>query len=266
MASPSPPSSPQAAASNPIISAEALAAAAERRNRENPRQQTAAQLAQEHERKQKFRRMVNPGIMRPNPKEQALSSLKVRQTPSYLVFFLVPTLLKIAENLLNEPDNPKYQQFKPTNTAIKRELIDRKGVLEYAIELGFRPDVENFQPYYRWHKRHLEDLQVGTEILKEFMEVHKREEERASVSKLTIQEERRAAAEKVKLAYMDDRKTKMERDEMERQARGARASSSRPDGPARARIAGSPTREAEMPGQGETLTSPPPYEPPVDSD
>ncbi|KAJ2922093.1 hypothetical protein H1R20_g15000, partial [Candolleomyces eurysporus] len=170
-----------------------------------------------------------------------------------------------------EPDyasdnNPKYQQFKPTNTAIKRELIDRKGVLEYAIELGFRPDVENFQPYYRWHKRHLEDLQVGTEVLKEFMELHKREEERASVSKLTIQEERRAAAEKVKLAYMDDRKTKMERDEMEKQARGARASSSRPDGPARARIARSPTREVQMPGQGETLTSPPPYEPPVDSD
>ena len=130
----------------------------------------------------------------------------------------------------------------------------------------------------------MEDLRVGTEILKEYMEVHKREEERANVSKLTIQEERRAAAEKVstallvcpdlsssqtaqvKLAFMDDRKTKMERDEMERQARDARAGSARPDGPARVRIARSRSREVQMPGEGETLTSPPPYEPAADSD
>ena len=63
---------------------------------------------------------------------------------------------------------------------------------------------------------------------------------------------------------MDDRKTKMERDEMERQARQARGSSSRGDGPARSRIARPPSREIQMPGQGETLTSPPPYEPHTD--
>ena len=45
------------------------------------------------------------------------------------------TVLKIAENLLNDPDNPKYQQFKPTNIVIQRELVKRKGVLEYVIEV-----------------------------------------------------------------------------------------------------------------------------------
>ena len=42
----------------------------------------------------------------------------------------------IAENLLREPDNPKYQQFKPTNTIIKRDLVDPKGALEFAIEVS----------------------------------------------------------------------------------------------------------------------------------
>ena len=45
------------------------------------------------------------------------------------------TLLAISENIIREPDNEKYQQFKPTNTAIKRDLVDRKGALEYAIEV-----------------------------------------------------------------------------------------------------------------------------------
>lgn len=50
---------------------------------------------------------------------------------------LSQTVLKIAENLLNDPDNPKYQQFKPTNSVIQRELVKRKGVLEYVIEVCY---------------------------------------------------------------------------------------------------------------------------------
>ena len=43
------------------------------------------------------------------------------------------TLSTIAENLLREPDNPKFRQFKSTNTIIKRDLVDPKGTLEYAV-------------------------------------------------------------------------------------------------------------------------------------
>lgn len=62
------------------ISADALAAAAERRTREATPLLTAAQLAAEHERRQKFRRLIDPGITRPNSKERAFSSLKVQHT------------------------------------------------------------------------------------------------------------------------------------------------------------------------------------------
>ena len=36
---------------------------------------------------------------------------------------------------MREPDNPKYKRFKTTNTHVKRDLVDPKGALEYAIEV-----------------------------------------------------------------------------------------------------------------------------------
>jgi hypothetical protein len=45
----------------------------------------------------------------------------------------------IAENLLREPDNPKFRQFKPTNTIIKRDLVSPKGALEYAVAVRRTP-------------------------------------------------------------------------------------------------------------------------------
>jgi hypothetical protein len=45
------------------------------------------------------------------------------------------TLLTISENLLREPDNPKFQQFKPTNPLIKRNLIDPKCDLGFVRRL-----------------------------------------------------------------------------------------------------------------------------------
>jgi len=194
---------------NPAISPETLAEAAERRFRQATPQLSAAQLAAEHERRQKFRRLIDPGITRPNPKERALSSLK--------------TLLTISENLLREPDNPKYQQFKPTNTVIKRDLVDPKGALEFAIELGFRPEVKNFQPYYTFNRNRLENLRTGAIILKEYIDLEVEKQERADRSKKGEKEAREAAAEKVKLAYMDDRKAKILRDEIEKEQRTARA-------------------------------------------
>jgi hypothetical protein len=72
------PDSPTASLhTSPSISADALAEAAERRTRQATPQLTAAQLAAEHEHRQKFRRLIDPGITRPNPRDKALTSLKV---------------------------------------------------------------------------------------------------------------------------------------------------------------------------------------------
>ncbi len=41
-------------------------------------------------------------------------------------------MLKLAENIIEHPDEEKYQRFKSTNPTIKRLLVDPKGTIEYA--------------------------------------------------------------------------------------------------------------------------------------
>ena len=54
--------------------------AAERRAHEAP-SMNVKQLAHIHDLKQNFRRLIDPGIMRPNNKETALLALKVKRLP-----------------------------------------------------------------------------------------------------------------------------------------------------------------------------------------
>lgn len=42
------------------------------------------------------------------------------------------TLLKLSENILEHPDEEKYQKFRLENPTIKRILKEPKGTLEYA--------------------------------------------------------------------------------------------------------------------------------------
>jgi len=195
---------------SPTISASDLAAAAERRLQQH-RGPSASELqfsGAEHELRQKFRRLIDPGILRPNAKDQALASLK--------------TLLTISENLLREPDNPKFQQFKPTNSLIKRNLIDPKGTVEYARELGFYPEVKDFQPYYTFNPRKTQNLRIGADMLREAVDLGSEKEARAAQAKKEEKTVADAAAEKIRLAFEDDRKMKLLRDELEKERRDAR--------------------------------------------
>ncbi|KAH8830519.1 hypothetical protein DL96DRAFT_1593260 [Flagelloscypha sp. PMI_526] len=222
---------------------EALAAI-ERRIQPQESKPSTIQLRQEQELRQKFRRLIDPGIVRPNSEEQARATIKI--------------LLTLAENLLREPDNKKYQRFKPTNTTIKKNLMDPKGAVEYAIEMGFRPIVDDFQPFYEWNPRHLEKLRVGTFILQEHNDRVTERLERQARARETEAAAKEAQAERVRLAFMDDRMSKEYRDQMEREARAGRQ--------AAAALATKPprqTKKAKMPGPGISLsgeTVPPEYE------
>ncbi|KAJ7682770.1 hypothetical protein DFH06DRAFT_1464410 [Mycena polygramma] len=190
------------------ISAADRAAAAERRlqQHQGPSASELQFSGAEHDLRQKFRRLIDPGILRPNAKDQALASLK--------------TLLVISENLLREPENPKFQQFKPTNSLIKRNLIDPKGTVEYARELGFYPEVKDFQPYYIFNPRKMQHLRIGADMLREAVSLG--EETRAAQAKKEEKALAEAAAEKIRLAFEDDRKMKLLRDELEKERRDAR--------------------------------------------
>ncbi|KAJ3576196.1 hypothetical protein NP233_g581 [Leucocoprinus birnbaumii] len=194
-------SSPSRSPEARSVSSNATAAAALARAQQSPAQKSAAQLAAEHDRRQTFRRLIDPGI----------------------------TLLTIADNLIRDPENPKFKQFKSTNTVIQRELMNPKGAIEYAIEMGFRPEVKDFQPYYTFNPRYMDDLQIGARILRDFIDLETEKIERAAKARANEKANAAAAAERVRLAFMDDRRTKELKDEMERQQRIARAAA--PPGP-----------------------------------
>lgn len=226
----SPPTSPTSAR---IASPDAsnIAAAALRRQQETPQISSAAQLAKEHEARQEFRRLIDPGIMRPNTREAAIESLKILKT--------------LGENILREPENPKFLQFKPTNNTIKRVLMERPGALEYAIRLGFRPEVENFQPYYGFNPRKLEDLRIGIAILNEVLTLDDQKQQRMTSTKQQEKAAREAAKQQVKLAFMDDRQSVDQRVAKERLARDTIVSLPPP-------VVQAPVRK--MPGQGQSLS------------
>lgn len=63
--------------------------------------------------------------------------------------------------------------------------------------MGFRPEVQNFQPFYVWNPRKLVDLQIGNAILNEYLELETEKQERAARSKAEEKQVREAAALKV---------------------------------------------------------------------
>jgi len=186
-----------------------LALAAEQRVQVSPEFVAEQAYARQRNTRQAFRRLVDPGLSRGNMESTVQTTLN--------------TLLKIADNILNNPEDEKYRQFKPTNTLIKRTLVDVKGGLEYAVALGFRAEVVNFQPLYIFHPnpKRLEDLQIGADVLREFVERKNEEADRVAKGRADEKAAAARAAEIVRLAYEEDRKAKKMRDDMERQRRDA---------------------------------------------
>lgn len=81
--------SPTSSIHSKDIAADLLAAAAQRRAETTGAPPEVINI-QEHELRQAFRRLIDPGILRPNSKEVAMASLKV------LVHLLCATLCRAA--------------------------------------------------------------------------------------------------------------------------------------------------------------------------
>ncbi|OSD04259.1 hypothetical protein PYCCODRAFT_1433642 [Trametes coccinea BRFM310] len=225
---------------------DAVAAAIERRLQAE-REKAAADAAargsafdiRNHEKRQEFRRMIDPGILRPNPRPLALEALQ--------------TLLKLAQNIIDHPDEAKYQRFKPTNPNIKRLLVEPRGTLEYAVALGFNPHIENFQPFYVFNTRRMEDLKIGAAMIKEALDrelVKEDREQRRSAEEKAAHE---AAVAKVKQAFYDDRKGRALIDERERVTRAA-AAANRAAGSSASPAIADYRPKRRMPGSGHTLS------------
>ncbi|CAE7124474.1 unnamed protein product [Rhizoctonia solani] len=189
--------------------------------------------------RQKFRRLVDPGIVRDNSEADAKRAFGV--------------LLKLADNLLSDPENPKFREFKSTNNTIKRSLIEPKGAIEFAIELGFRATIEDFQPKYVWHSspENLTALRVGRDALKDHIELATAKEERTNLSQQLAKSQKTAAVQNALLAYEDDRKRRKALDERMKKE-------GYPTTPSKAPTATVPPASPQfsIQGEGHTLGSP----------
>jgi len=185
------------------------AAAAARAPSAGPIDDEEARFFKEKADRQAFRRLCFVGIGRANEPNTARSTVK--------------TLLTLADNILNNPGEEKYLHFKTTNGTIKRTLVEVKGGLEYAQAMGFRADVENFQPYYRFRptEKHVTSLRIGAAILREFAEHEAAREEESKRVKETVQEALARQRQNALLAFEDDRKARLLRDKMEKERQQA---------------------------------------------
>jgi len=189
-----------------------------------PEEEEERRFALERDTRQEFRRLLDPGMARGTAPATLEGTLKMLST--------------IAENLLKEPENEKFQRFKPTNTLIRKHLVEVKGALEYSIALGFRAEVANFQPFYSFSPtpKNMNNLRIGAAVLKEALDRNAQKVEQAKLNRVDPKAVQREIALKVKLAYEDDRKEKKQRDELEKQVREARAAAA-----AKKAAAGPPT-------------------------
>ncbi|KAH7100676.1 hypothetical protein BKA62DRAFT_706170 [Auriculariales sp. MPI-PUGE-AT-0066] len=172
-------------------------------------------------------------------------------------------LLKICDNIIREPENTKFHSFKPTNTIIKRDLVEVKGGVEYAILLGFRANVRDFQPLYEWSPRHIDELRIGADMIREDLELQDEKKFQSEAASVANKHAAKEAADKVKLQYEEDRRKKAERDRMEKERRIHAIASPLP--------AATPTRTtpssiinplSQIRSEGQTLSgdvAPPPY-------
>ncbi|KAF9821167.1 hypothetical protein IEO21_00775 [Rhodonia placenta] len=160
---------------------------------ERPRGALYVDFDEDHPRRRHFRRLIDPGIIRSNSTEVTLKALQTMKT--------------LAENILRSPDEVKFHRIKPTNAKILELLINPPGVVEYIREMGFNPEVDEveWQPYYVFHMKRLDDLKMGLAIINETIERESPKQEREERALEEAKAAEAKAKQKIMLKFQDDR-------------------------------------------------------------
>lgn len=94
----------------------------------------------DHPIRQEFRRLLDPGILRNNDKKDAAESLRVRNPADDCdndrfttlgLTIRLQVLNKITENILKNPDVPKYRKLDPTKRMMNLHIMSKKGTVEF---------------------------------------------------------------------------------------------------------------------------------------
>ncbi|KAK0448901.1 uncharacterized protein EV420DRAFT_1483320 [Desarmillaria tabescens] len=129
------------------------------------------------------------------------------------------TLLKLANNIIVHPEEEKFRRFKINNPRIKKEIMDPKGVLEFAIKMGFRQEkVIELETYRIFMPKYHDDLVLCASLLEKAIDrEHLRVDERLKLARENEEKEEHWTIAMKR--FGDDRKRKEEADKRERDAR-----------------------------------------------
>ncbi|KAH9899862.1 hypothetical protein C8Q73DRAFT_337610 [Cubamyces lactineus] len=156
--------------------------------------------------RQAFRKRIYRDIIEPNSgnPQLALQSLQ--------------TVLKLAENLLAEPEEPTFRKFRRHNGHIKRLVVEPKGVLQLVIDLGWRDKTIDFETWYVFTGKNYHNLRVGASVIKEILRNVQTQQQEENDARSREEAERKSSEEKERLRvqFLDDRLSVAARAQRER--------------------------------------------------
>ena len=84
-------------------------------------------------------------------RKQMLRALdtKITQQDDATALGAIELLEKIVSNILSQPDEPKYRQFKASNPAISKKLLKVPGGMEFVNAAGFSTTVVQFEEHWQ---------------------------------------------------------------------------------------------------------------------
>ncbi|KAI9063238.1 hypothetical protein FKP32DRAFT_1592694 [Trametes sanguinea] len=141
--------------------------------------------------RQEFRKRIDRDILATNSPKEAIESLEA--------------VLSLAENILTQPDAPKFRRFRVRNERIKRVIVQPKGVLQLVVDLGFREKTEDLETYYAFSGRRTNELRIGALIIKEVLERERKAQEEEETRRAREEEEKQAHLVKQRQLFLDDR-------------------------------------------------------------
>ncbi|KAL7416643.1 hypothetical protein BDY24DRAFT_377771 [Mrakia frigida] len=169
-------------------------------------------------------RLIERGVIGPNHYAEAEKVISIT--------------IKICENIIENPSDPKYRTIKATSKVLKNNIIDIKGGQELFVALGFRTVTIEFLQNWTFPIAsklngldRLEVLQIGVELLRVKEVETKKRAEKATQIRQTAKEEQEARRLEAVAGIEHDRLKVRER--AAREAAARRGPAAQPASPTR---------------------------------
>ncbi|CAG8491342.1 7423_t:CDS:2 [Paraglomus brasilianum] len=118
----------------------------------------------------------------------------------------VKILQKVVDNILSNPDVPKYRSLPSENARLRRDVCEVDGGLDFLFALGFKKKVVSFKESFTLENDRMDTnkLKIAQSLLNEF---HQKAEARRETADRMMQKEKieaKAYEERVKREVEED--------------------------------------------------------------